>query len=397
MPFADPDLFPHELHFFYDSIAVEKKVTMLPLSDVMDTCFLFGEEYIPQLFAVDPANSAHDFIKNDYTLPNNIDITVLNMKTIYESLHFQYGDRLLAKVTNWDTGSIEIIAQKNNRATPFEVTTEDESREQWFSIFDEALLHTILTKGPLSSIEEQLAHTFYTHSSSLCTKFCCSTEEYIEKDLSVCIEYYGVESRLWKKGEEIPAIGGWNDDLSDSSDLINTLYDEIGIPIPFYMLDAYIFDALYRNEKGFTEIYNRMVPKKTRLEKDQIKAFLSILEERYEKIIKTYNRFLDFEKGEVRSRSLELYSELINLICDLDSCGMPASSLPQQQLVIVSQLFSHTTKFLEAFMTEVFLSKEDITMISSSLDGMSESFDEVSIDLIAAMGKKNKDGFSIIQ
>ncbi len=397
MPFVDPDIYPHEITFVYNSCSLQKKVVQLPLNDIIESSFLFGEEYIPQLFAADPANASHDFIKNDYTLPNIVDCTTIDMRDVYEQLHFQYGDRLLAKVIDWNAGVIELEYQQSQKASPFEITEEDESRDQWFNILDEALLHSISLNGPLAGIEEQLSYTFYANTSSLCTKFCCSIEEYMNLDRSISIEYYGVESRLWKKGEEIPAIGTWNENLKETDDLMNTLYEEIGIPIPFYMLDAYIFDALFHNEKGVMGIYNKMIPEKNALYEEQSKVFINLIQERYEKLEKKYNRFLDFETGEVRSRSLELYSALVSLICELDTCGLPASSLPQQQLVIVSQLFSHTTKFIEAFMTEVHLSKDDITMISSSLDGMTESFDDVSSELTLAMGKKNIDGFTIIQ
>ncbi len=396
MPFADPDMYPHELYFFFEGLPLEKKVIQLPFSEVMEVSFLYGEEYIPQLLAADPANETQDYVNNDYTIPNFVDVTVIDMEAIYSKINFQYNDRLLAKVVDWNNGIIELQAQKSIRSTPFEVTADDESRDLWFKAMDDALLHTIDTYGPLSSIEEQLAYTYYAHTSMLCTELCCSTEEYMAKDLSICIEYYGVESRLWAKGEEIPAIGSWSQGLQDTDNLVNTLYEEIGIPIPFYMLDAYIFDALFRKEKGYEGILERMIPNKDTLNYNQESLFLEHIQERYQKLIKTYNRFIDFEKGEIRSRSLELYTSLIKLICELDSCGLPVSSLPQQQLVIVAQLFSHTTKFLEAFMAEMALSKDDLTMISTSLDGMEESFEDVASELTFAMGKNNKDGFSII-
>ncbi len=396
MPFVDPEMYPYELQFVHESISLSKKTLEISIADIMDTHFLYGEEYIPQLLAVDPANKDYDFVKHDYIIPNIVRTTAWDMKDAYSKNNFVYGDRLLARVINWNKGVIEVKVEKTLRSTPFEVTDDDEQRGQWFKIFDNALLSTISKYGPLASIEEQLAYTFFLSSGDLCTKFCCSTEEYMTQEHSVCIEYYGVESRLWKKGEEIPAVGSWNESIKDMDELVNTLYDEIGIPIPFYMLDAYIFDALFRKEKGLVGIYERMIPDKTLLDDDQTENFMLHIRDRYDKLVKKYNRFLDFEKGKVRSISLELYSSLVKLICELDSCGIPVASLPQQQLVIVSQLFSHTTKFLEAFMTETNLSKDDIVMISTSLDGMIESFDEVSTDLTRAMGTKNIDGFTII-
>ncbi len=396
MPFVDPDIYPHEILFSYDNITVPQKIIETPLADVMDASYLYGEEYIPQLFASDPANEELDIAKNDYAIPNIINLSVLDMSEIYAKLNFKFGDRILASVKNWDSSIVELVAQKSTKETPFEITEEDELRSTWFTNLDESLRKTISKYGPLSSIEEQLAYTFSSHKELLCGEFSSSIEEYMNKKMSISIEYYGVESRLWIKDEEIPAIGVWNEGSKDNEDLINTLYDEIGIPIPYYMLDAYIFDSLYRQEKNIMGIYDRIIPDKAALPAKKVSSFLIHVQERFDKLKKKYNRFIDFEKGEIRSRSLDLYSQLVKLICELDTCGLSVESLPQQQLVIVSQLFSHTTKFLEAFMADAQLSKDDIEMISSSLDGMVESYEDISTDLRQSMVHKKRDGFSIV-
>ncbi len=395
-PFLDPDIYPHEIIFFNNTFNLKKKTIQIPLSTMIETCFLYGEEYLPQLLSVDPANKDCDFTATDYALPNIVSITVWDMQELYTQTNFSYGDRLLAKTVEWKSSEVELQVQKNTRSTPFEITEADTSREKWFTSLNETLLDAIMKYGPLGSIEEQLAYAFFSNTEILCTDYCCSVEEYMEHEGPVGIEYYGVESRLWVKGEEIPAVGSWNEQVKNIDNLVNTLYDEIGIPIPFYMLDAYIFDSLYRKEINCKEVFTRMIPDTSTLNSDAAKSFKLHIENRYDKMNKKYNRFLDFEKGKVRSRSLELYSALIKLICELDSCSVPVASLPQQQLVIVSQLFSHTTKFLEAFMSETNLSKDDLVMIDTSLDGMTESFEEVAAELTIAMGNKSKHGFTIV-
>ncbi len=142
-----------------------------------------------------------------------------------------------------------------------------------------------------------------------------------------------------------------------------------------------------------------MLPDSEDIDKEQIEIFLLHIKERYARIKKKYNKFSDFEKGEARSRTLALYSDLVDLICFLDSSDSTVDELPQQQLVILSQLFSHTTKFLDVFMNEESISSNDLELILESLDGMEDGFEEISIELRQAINKNtnnNNNGFTII-
>lgn len=396
MPFVDPDMYPHELTFLSNNVALEQKVDTLILKDVLSVYELYGEEYIPQFIALDPANAERDFVKTEYELPYNIDLTVWDMSELYSFWNFNHGDRILARVVNWDMGDIELMPIKTKHATPFEITADDELRSRWSYDLEQSLANMIDIYGPLSSIEEQIAYAFFGSTDKLCISQCCSLEEYLSRDHTIGIEYYGVESRLWKKGEEIPAVGIWNGNLKENVDLSDTLYSEIGIPIPAHILDAYIFDALYRKETDSTNMLTRIIPDVCDLKKGQMKIFSLHLTTRYGILVKTYNRFLDFEKAPIRGEALVLYSNLVQLICELDVCGIPATSFPQQPLVTLAQLFAHTTRLIEAFLYEGVLSEEDLFVIGSSLEGMNESFEDISAELSIAMGSQKKDGFTIV-
>lgn len=396
MPFSDPEMYPHELTFMSDDVILEQKVETLVLGDVLRAYELYGEEYIPQFIAIDPANDENDFAKAEYELPNNIDLTVWDMNEFYALWNFNYGDRIIARVVNWDFGDIELMPIKTKHSTPFEITADDELRTRWLFDLEQSLENMIDVYGPLSSIEEQIAYAFFASTDKLCISQCCSIEEYLLSAHKIAIEYYGVESRLWKKGEEIPAVGIWNGNLKDNVDLSDTLYSEIGIPIPTQMLDAYILDALYRKEMNCANIIKRIIPDVSDLEKEQMKIFSLRLKVRYDILVKTYNRFLDFEKGHIRGEALELYSRLVQLICELDVCGVDANLFPQQPLVTLAQLFAHTTRLIEAFLSESVLSEQDSFVVVASLEGMNESFEDIAEELASVMGSSKKNGFTIV-
>ena len=398
MPFADPEKYPFRLLYYYNNKLIRKIDVDVPIADFLETNYLFGEEYIPQLLDADPANTTFDITNADHVLPNNVHITALNMEDFYKKNNFKEGDRIICKVFDWAHGVIELNVQKSTKENPFEITNEDELQATWQKDFSEALKETFKTHGPLGSIEEQLANTFATHSEKLCTNYCKSIEECLTEDKSVSINYYGVECRLWETDEEIPAMGPWNENVKESTFVGNTLYEEIGIPIPYYMLDAYVLDALYKNDTDLSKIVNKMIPDPDELEEDQLALFLLLINERYDTMQEKYNKFSDFEKGDARSRTLALYSDLVDLICFLDNSGSTIESLPQQQLVILSQLFSHTTKFLDLFMSEETISKSDLELIVGSLDGMEDGFEDISMELrqAVALGTNNNGGFTVI-
>ena len=396
MPFTDPEMLPHELSFTFSGMTIRKKCIEIASDDVLDMYRLFGEEYVPQFLGLDPGNEDRDFARNDFEIPNRIFLTVCDMRALYKKWDFSYGDCLSARLLNWNEGLIEILPVKEMRSHIFESTEENDVRERWYEHLENALISAIEKYGPCQSIEEQLACTFVDNTDVLCIPGCGSLDEYLGRTKKIVFAEYGVETRLWKKGEECTA-SSWRDRFESGIDVSETLYGEIGIPLPEFMVDAYILDSLYRKDKGIRDVFKRIIPSSFVLEEWQLKTFLLHLETKYVILSETYNRFTDFNKGEVRSRALKLYSALVKLICDLDSCGLPADLFPQQDLVVLSQLFTHTGHLVEALLYQENLSDKDLSAASASLEGMTFSFEDIEEILVSVMENKKKDAFSIVK
>ncbi|MFI3256738.1 MAG: hypothetical protein R3Y36_00390 [Spirochaetales bacterium] len=395
IPFVDPELSPHEITFISIDRKLKKTVAKLSLDDVFTTHNLYGEEFIPQYMAEDPANQLYDYKSEESLFAQSFDVTVWDMKDYYQNLNFSYGDRLIARVVDWDLGTVEIFPKKAQKATPFEVTEDDELRNEWFSDFEKILENGIETYGPLLNIEEQLAYAFFEYTDKLCTPFCASVEEYILQNRTIGIESYGVESRLWKSGEEIPALNFWND--SKRFDLADTLYSEIGLPIPTFMLDVYILDAIYLKEKELQNITRRLIPETYKAEENQIKKIATRIKSRYNVILQNYDRFSEFNKGPLRNNTLTLYSKLVGLTCELDACAAKINTFPQQPLIMLGQIFSHTTQFLQSLLYDGPIPDEDMPFMYSSLEGMTASFEDVEDELLIIIQDKQKDSLKIIQ
>lgn len=397
MPFADPQMLPDELHFVFNAQSIPVIRGEYATTELLDHYMLYGEEYSPQYLAMDPCNSEQDFSVNGFELPSKMKLTVLDMSELYEAWNFQYGDRLLLYVIDWDKGFISLAPNIIRKENPFEQTSSEEKRKKWYESFEQRLLSSFDKYGPCGSMEEQLAAAFLCDIPGLTDMYCGSVEEYLEQTEKVGIVEYGVESRLWKNDSDIPASGNWINETDDSEVMAGTLYGVFGLPIPDFIVDAYILDSLYKKEETSAQIINRILSDEMILSPFQRSLFILHLERQHDIIKRTYNWFADYEIGDIRNQALKLYSQLLCLICELDRCNVPADRFPQQELVILSQLYNHTGKLIEALLFQKGISDKDISAANLSLEGMNFSFGEIQGPLRIALKQHQKNAFSIVK
>lgn len=397
MPFTDPQMLPDEYVFVFNNATVQHCEGEYVTSELLNHYILFGDEYSAQYLALDPCNSNEDYSSNGFELPSKMKLTVLDMKELYKSWNFQYGDRLILYVCDWDKGVISISPNLIRKDNPFEQTAAEEKRKKWYSIFKHELLASFDKAGPCGSMEEQLAAAFLGNIPALTDVYCGSVEEFLEKTQKISIVEYGVESRLWKTDSEIPAAGNWVEDCDDSTVMAGTLYGIFGLPMPDYVIEAYILDSLYQKEETSEKIIGRILSDEMLMSPFQRSLLILHLERQHAIIKKTYNWFADYEIGDVRSQALKLYSQLLSLICELDRCNIPVDRFPQQELVILSQLYSHTGKLIEALLFQKGISEKDISAASLSLEGMYFSLGEIKEPLRAALKQHQKKAFSIVK
>ena len=112
---------------------------------------------------------------------------------------------------------------------------------------------------------------------------------------------------------------------------------------------------------------------------------------------KNYNWFSDFEIANIRQKVLELYRSIISLVYEIDTANINLNDLPQQSLVILTQLLSHTRFILESLLSYDEISSVDISNYEGSLEGMKYSLDEISIDLRDSLSKLIKTKFFMLK
>ena len=266
------------------------------------------------------------------------------------------------------------------------------NRQHWYARFEEALLEEFRTAGPCASMEEQLAYVFYEHGDELCGEDSGSVEEYLKQAKRVGIETFGLESRLWYKDNDVPAVGTWNERKRRK---LHVLLKETDSDFQCFIINCYIKDFLYEKKTDLNELKNCLIPGAASLSQADNDMILDRLEERKKIIEEEYNWFADYKSGEIRHEALDLYKKETDIIYDIDDTGRNLQDFPQQPLVIVSQIMNQVVKILESLEEDPAWVIDAYDEVMFSLDGMSATFDDIKDDIASIIKEKRKD-FTVI-
>ena len=403
IPFGNPDILPCDYKFSFNGNNIPHKVVEMQTNDLFEYYYLHGEEFVPQYLALDPANSGFDIAGCDYELPGKMRATVLDMTEIYGKSDFKSGDRLKVRLENWVLGRFSVVVQKDTRETPFEINEAEESRGKWLALFENCLLQSFGMYGVCGSIDEQIAFAYVLAGKDLFTRYPCSVEEYLKKSEVIETTEFGVETRLWRTGETITMMNLRSDSDEDSDDIedfdgVKKMFFSIGVPLTETFLDAFIYDSLYKKEKNSEKIMTRLLPEcmGELPSKDMIFCFLH-LEKRRAILQRDYRWFADYEKGQLREKILAFYARMINFVYSMGQNDVSPEAMPQQPLVVLSQLFTHLGRMLESIMPNASVSSKDISTLYLSLEGLEYSFEDLSKELEQSINIQEKEKFTIIR
>ena len=370
LPFVDSDMLSNSLIFNYKGKQLKQRVIECTNYAAEDLFFLYGEEYASQYIAADPANSTLDLAQQDFELPQKVHLTAFSIEPILKDCDFRYGDRFLCTIKDWDNGVIEIVPLQSHKEDVIQIERADIDRRGWYTILEKFLIDDFSLMGPCGSIEESL--------------------QYFKK---VDIEIFGVESRLWFAGRDVPAIGTWNAVAADDNYCSEEDFD---FAVPDYLLDSFLKDCLYEKKDDINAIVAKIIPRNFSMTSDERNYLMLQITHRNAILLKTYNWFADFVTGTIRHRALELYSSISKLVYDIDGIGNDLTGFPQQELVILSQLFNHITRILDSIENDSASVIDDSDAVMLSLEGMEENFEDIKEKLSEAVEEERKNGFIVI-
>ncbi len=207
------------------------------------------------------------------------------------------------------------------------------------------------------------------------------------------MELYGVETRLWYKGQDVPAVGKWNrnDMKKDPGELANLKFK-----IPEYILDNFLRDFEFNKRKDLNLVVSALFPQNFSLTPDEKRYVLLHIAKRHAIISKQYNYFADFPVGEIRAAALDLYRRVCSLVYDVEASTANFDKFPQNELVILSQLFGHINRILESIDNNPDAAVEDQGTLSLSLEGMEYNFEDIEGALRDAVESEKRNNFTIV-
>ena len=392
VPFVDMEMLSCTLQFEYNGRVLEPKLFETDCNQARELFSLFGDEYAAQYIAADPVNKQLRLAEQEFELPSRLSLTGVSIDRIMQDCDFKYGDRFLCRVVEWEKGLIEIFPLVTHKHNPLQVNGEDMARQRWNDMLEKALLESFDRLGPCASMDEQLANVFYECRMDLCTADCGSVREFLGTSKKVAMELFGVETRLWRRGEDVPAVGKWNEhDVHCGLDGGVPMYS-----LPDYVIDCYIQDVLFAKEEDVSGLARKIIPAAMEISPAEEREFALHIMHRNDILRKKYNWFADFSRGAIRHRALELYAKVGDLVYDVDCASDRLMEFPQQELVTLSQLFSHVSRMLELLSRLNENLDEEESAMQLSLEGMEYNFEDIRYQLKAVVERLKNDRFKVI-
>ncbi|MDR1107746.1 MAG: hypothetical protein LBL19_01800, partial [Spirochaetaceae bacterium] len=372
VPFANPSLLPQDYSFYWKDQIIPVTTTEGPPEEFYPYYSLFGEEYAPQYVARDNPENEAAFNSDLYEDPPEVSIRTLDMRNLYREIAFVPGDHLVVRTRDWKEGSFDLEKAAKEAWPRSEIYDWIEAAEGGFEDAFEFL-------GPGSSTEEQLAYAYWYGGKRMREIPACSLEDFIyeETDRLETVPY-GIETRFWYAGKEIPDISYiTGSQLPPDQTVVENILFHRQIPVSEYVIQSYVRDALFRREKDSSAVLDRLVPPTARLDEREGRLLDSYLADTFEEFKLSYTFFTDQAMGPIRQRVGELHTAVIDLYIRLKKSGVEAPALPTHTYIVLSQIQNHAAAGLEDLDTDESPPPDELETIDSSLDSMIDTYEEI--------------------
>ena len=394
MPFINPDVSPDQINVTDGNQIILPKPVSFSMNLALDTFAFFGEGYVLPYIFNDHSNTTVPLSSVQYGMPSDIELTAWPLSKIKDGKNIKLGDRVLGRVVDWECNLVELSVLPCNSSS--EISGDDIEREEWYSNFEKGLIENFEASGPADSIEQQLAFMYLEHLGELCTKNCGSAEEFLKHTKKIGFSPYGVESRIWYANTPVPYVGGWN--KTSSSEL---LFTNMSMIFSASVIDAYIKSYIFdererKSKKTIEELFDDVFPSTLKMSAQERRLILLNIEKRHDILTRVYNQFEDYKLAPLRQRVLELFSQVSELLCSIGCSGLKLEEFPQQELVILVQLFSHLARIVEEMENEFIRENFPFDDVQLSLDGMEETFEDIGAFLYNALDSLTYDSIKIV-
>ena len=166
---------------------------------------------------------------------------------------------------------------------------------------------------------------------------------------------------------------------------------------PACLLDCIIKDRLFnKKEIEPEEILKDFLPEEMEISKEEEEFITLQIIKRSDILREHYNWLADFPVASLRHKALGLFAKVQNLVFDIDGAGEKIERFPQQELVILSQLFAHAARILDMLSNENECKDDDRDALKLSLEGMEMNFEDICPELRNALDRCYAEQFKVV-
>ncbi|MDR2103418.1 MAG: plasmid pRiA4b ORF-3 family protein [Treponema sp.] len=392
IPFANPALLPQEYVFHWQGSPIPRTTTEGPPEEFYPFYHIFGEEYAPQYVARDNPENEEAFNSDPYDDPPEVSIHTLDMRNIYREAAFVPGDRFIVSTLDWKAGVFELERVGKD-------AWSQEALDAWMKAAEEGFEDSFALLGPGTSTEEQAAYAYWYGGKRMREVPAYALEDFLyEKTDRIETTAYGIETRFWYAGKEIPDRKEPEESrtLPDRTVIEEILFQK-KIPISEYAVQSYIRDALYRNQLDIPSILERIVPPILELrgpDRDYLAEYAADVLEEFRD---SYSLFADKSMGPIRQRVGELHTAVIDLTARLQKGDIDPSWLPKHTFVILSQIQGHAASVLEDLDTDEAPPETELEAMDNSLDSMIETYEDIKELIEESLNSFRRNKLSVVK
>ncbi|MDR3343692.1 MAG: plasmid pRiA4b ORF-3 family protein [Treponema sp.] len=392
IPFANPSLLPQEYTFYWKGAALPFTTIEGPPEEFYPYYSLFGEEYAPQYVARDNPENESAYNCDPYDDPAEVSIKTLDMRNLYRETAFVPGDRFVVKTLDWKAGAFELTRVDKD-------TWPEAALNAWAQAAEGGFEDSFALLGPGASTEEQIAYAYWYGGKRMRDIPAYALEDFLyEKTEGIETAAYGIETRFWYAGKEIPDQKELEENRAPPDrTMIEELLFQKKIPISEYVVQSYVRDAFFRNDPDIQHIIERIVPPSIPLQEREWCFIAEYIVEVLEEYQETYTLFADKSMGPIRQRVGELHTAVIDLTARLYKGDIDASWLPKHTFIILAQIQGHAAGVLEDLDTHESPPEAELEAMDNSLDSMIETYEDIKEMIDDALDSFRQNNLSVVK
>ncbi|MDR3145304.1 MAG: plasmid pRiA4b ORF-3 family protein [Treponema sp.] len=395
VPFANSALLPQQYSFCWQGNPLPLTTTEGPPDDFYPYYTILGEEYAPQYVARDNPRNEEAFNSDPFEDPLGVSIQTLDMRNVYRESSFVPGDRFSVRTLNWREGVFELAKVGKDAWSEADLAAWAEAAEAGFE-------ESFKRLGPGASTDEQIAYAYWYGGKRMGELPAYALEEFLyEKTGRIETAAYGIESRFWYAGKEIPDRDSLEVTLAaPDRTVIEDILCRNGIPVSEYVVQAYARDALYRGDMDMDRLFRRIVPPSVNMDERDMIIIVDYLIDALEEFGREYSLFQDQAKGPIRQRVGELHTAVIDLAAGLQKRDIERDWLPKHTFVILSQIQNHAAGVMEDLEDPDIQDapgESELEAMDNSLDIMIETYEDIKELIDESLDSFRRNNLSVVK